>query len=418
MWASVMAGDRDHYAGGAVARYTLLSAAVILCAVGLLMIYSASSITAAVREGSSWHYLWRQALFIGGSGLGAWWLSRFDYRRLQRRSVALWGASLGLLVLTFVFGAVRGGARRWIPLGLFNLQPSELAKIACVLVVAAVAVEWMKERVPTKTLLVSTLLFTSLPAGLIIIQPDLGTTVTLVVAVILVLVLAGIPMRYIVMAGGLGAIAAGAMIKVEPFRVQRVLGFLDPWSDPTGRGYQIIQALLAFGTGGVDGVGLGLSRQKFFYLPEAHTDFILAIIGEEIGLVGTLFVLVLLAVFVWAGLRISAGAKDPFGRLVAGSLSGMLGVQALFNIAAVTGMLPVTGKPLPFVSYGGSSMLVTMICLGLLLSVSQYGALAPRAVRMNPRSEGANREGATERRRDRGPHPSGAVRRGQTSRRA
>jgi len=225
-------------------------------------------------------------------------------------------------------------------------------------------------------------------------------------------------MRWIAAAGGLGAAVAVLMIAIEPFRVRRVLGFLDPWSDPTGRGYQIIQALLAFGTGGVDGVGLGLSRQKFFYLPEAHTDFILAIIGEEVGLAGTLFVVVVMAVFVWAGLRISAGARDPFGRLVAGSLAGMLGVQAVLNIAAVTGLLPVTGKPLPFVSYGGSSMLVTMICLGLLLSVSQYGALAPRAVRSRPRGEGADGEGASERWRDRGPRPSGAVRRGSSSRRA
>ncbi len=413
-----MSARRDHYAGGAAFRYTLLGAAVILSAFGLMMIYSASSITAAVREGSSWYYLGRQALVIALTGIGAWRLSRFDYRRLQRSSVQLWAASLLLLVLTFVLGVVRKGARRWIPLGLFNLQPSELAKITCVLVISAVAVEWMRGRVTTRTLIVSTLTFTTLPAVLIILQPDLGTTVTLLAAVVIVLILAGIPLRFVWMIGGAGAVAAAAMVWVEPFRVHRVLGFLDPWADPTGRGYQIIQALLAFGTGGVDGVGLGLSRQKFFYLPEAHTDFILAIIGEEVGLFGTLSVVVVLGAFVWAGLRISAGARDPFGRLVAGALSGMLGVQALLNFAAVTGMMPVTGKPLPFVSYGGSSMLVTMICLGLLLSVSEYGALVPRAVRTRPRSEGVNREGAAERRRDRGPRLSGTVRRGSTSRRA
>ncbi|MDZ4169091.1 MAG: putative lipid II flippase FtsW [Coriobacteriia bacterium] len=408
----------DTYAGGAVARYTLLGSAFVLTAFGLLMIYSASSITAAVREGASWHYLARQAVFVTFSGGIAWWLSRVDYRRLQSRAFLLWAVSLGLLMATFLVGVVRGGARRWIDLGILNLQPSELAKIACVLLVSSVAIEWMRGRIETRTLISRTLVFTGLPTLFVILQPDLGTTITLVVAVVLVLILAGLPMRWIAAAAGLVVGLGALMIAIEPFRVTRVLSFLDPWKDPQGSGFQIIQALLAFGTGGVDGVGLGLSRQKFFYLPAAHTDFILAIIGEEVGLVGTLLVVVGIAVFVWAGMRISAGARDPFGRLVAGALTGMLGVQAVLNIAAVTGVLPITGKPLPFVSYGGSSMLVTMICLGLLLSVSQFGALAPRAVRTKSKSEVSNREGSPERWGDRGARASRPVRRGPSSRRA
>jgi cell division protein FtsW len=246
-----------------------------------------------------------------------------------------------------------------------------------------------------------------IPSLLIILQPDLGTTLTLVAAVAMVLILAGIDWRWAVGAfvGAVGLVAIA--IAVEPYRVKRVLAFLDPWADPQGKGYQTIQALLAFGTGGIDGVGLGLSRQKFFYLPEAHTDFILAIIGEEAGLIGALAVVAGIAVFVWAGFRIASGAKDPYGRLVAGGLTGMLAFQATLNMAAVTGLMPITGKPLPFVSYGGSSILVTMICVGLVLSVSQYGACAPRAVRSRKGNGEPRREIPDERRRDRRPHLSG-----------
>lgn len=403
---------RREYAGGAWARYLLLAAAVALTAGGLVMIYSASSITAAVRDGSSWHYLLRQGLFIVlGTALAAW-IARIDYRLLKDRAVGIWAGGVVLLVATLVIGAVRGGARRWIPLGLFNLQPSELAKIACVLAVAAMAVDWSRGRLDTATFGKRTAALTAIPALLIILQPDLGTTVTLIVAVALVLVLAGIKWRWVFSSGVLVVAVAAVAIAVEPYRVKRLEAFMDPFDDPLNKGYQTVQALYAFGTGGLDGVGLGLSRQKFFYLPEAHTDFILAIIGEEIGLVGTLGVLVCFGVLVWAGMRIAAGARDPYGRLVAGATTGMLGFQAFLNMAAVTGILPVTGKPLPFVSYGGSSMIVTMMSLGILLSVSEYGALRPRAVHPpRKRSEGARVEGAHERWRDRGSRSPGAERR-------
>jgi cell division protein FtsW len=333
-------------------------------------------------------------------------LSRFDYRLLQPRAMGLWVAGNALLVVTLALGVVRGGARRWIPLGLFNLQPSELAKIACVLLVSAMALEWMRGRTPTKRFLGGAAFVTGVPALLIIMQPDLGTTLTLVAAVAMVLILAGIDWRWVggALVGGIALVSLA--IAVEPYRVKRVLAFLDPWADPQGKGYQTVQAMLAFGTGGLDGVGLGLSRQKFFYLPEAHTDFILAIIGEETGLIGALSIVAGITLFVWAGFRIASGARDPYGRLVAGGLTGMLAFQSVLNMAAVTGLMPITGKPLPFVSYGGSSMLVTMICVGLVLSVSQYGACAPRAVKSRQRSEESRREVPDKRRRDRGPHLS------------
>jgi len=401
-----MSAPKQNYAGGPGARYTLLGAAFFLTTFGLLMIYSASSITAAVREGSSWYYLQRQLLFIGATSALAWYLSRYDYRKLKDRANLLWAIGIVLLIVTFAVGVVRGGARRWIPLGIFSLQPSELAKIACVLLVSALAVDWMRGKTRTSTFMGRVGFAVGVPALLVLIQPDLGTTLTLVAAVAMVLILAGIEWKWVAAAvGGLAVLVAVAIL-AEPYRVKRVLAFLDPWADAQGKGYQTVQALLAFGTGGIDGVGLGLSRQKFFYLPEAHNDFILAIIGEEMGLIGALAVVVGIALFVWAGYKIAIGAKDPFGRLVAGGLTGMLAFQATLNMAAVTGLMPVTGKPLPFVSYGGSSMLVTMICLGLILSVSEYGALAPRAVKQRKRSEEPRSESPHERRGDRRPHLS------------
>lgn len=414
-----MTGRRHEYAGGPGARYALLGSSLFLTVFGLVMIYSASSITAAVEEGSSYNYLIRQAVAIVISVLVAWLIARYDYRTLRgRKSLNVWGLTTALLVLPVLIGVARGGAKRWIDLGVMNLQPSELAKLACVLVVAGLAVDWSRRKLTEKQFLVWTAAAVAVPAVLIIVGRDLGTTITLAVGVAAVLFLAGIAWYYLAGVAGLGIGVFVIMILVEPYRMKRISGYLDPWSDPLGKGYHVIQSMLAFGTGGVDGVGLGLSRQKFFYLPEAHTDFILAIIGEEAGLIGTLAVLIAFAVLVWAGLRISLGSRDHYGRLVAGSVTVMLGFQAFLNMGAVTGLLPVTGKPLPFVSYGGSSILATMVAVGLLLSVSQFGALAPRALSNRKRNEGSTRESTHERGRDGRSRPSGAERRRPARRRA
>jgi len=395
---------RREYAGGSVARYLLLGATVFLTVFGLVMIYSASSISAFVKEGSASHFFVRQLIFVGIGTALAMVISRFDYRRLQGAlGYQAWWASVGLVLVTYLYGAMRNGARRWIPLGFTQLQPSEFTKIACVLVAAALAVEWQRGRLDTDTYLKRLGFYVGVPAVLIVFQPDLGTAVLMAVGVGIVLFLGGIELRWVGLAGA-AIVAFGVFaVVIAPYRIERVVTALNPWLDAQGKGYQAVQALLAFGTGGIEGVGLGLSRQKFFYLPEAHTDFIFAIIGEEAGLIGTLAVVAAFAVLLYAGIRIATRARDPFGRLVAGSVAGMLAFQATLNMAAVTGVFPVTGKPLPFISYGGSSMLVTLMCIGLILSVSQYGALAPRVVREKPRSEERVRANPDERRRNRGP---------------
>jgi len=400
-------GRRPQLAGGPAPRYLLLGATVFLVLAGLVMIFSAAYASDLVRYGTKTHHFVRQLMNVAGGLLVLVVASRFDYRLLGKYWKAVWVGSVALLVTVLVLGVVRGGARRWIPLGIMNLQPSELAKVACVIVAAYLVVEWRRGHLDEKAFLIRVAAATAIPVALIIVQPDLGTTLALAIGVGIVLFLGGIRTSWIaaILASGVGMGILGIII--EPYRIKRVVAFLDPWADPQGKGYQTVQALLAFGTGGVDGLGLGMSRQKFFYLPEAHTDFIFAIIGEEIGLIGTLAIIVGFAVFAYAGMRIALGSRDLFGRMLAGGLTGTIVVQAVMNMAAVTSLMPVTGKPMPFVSFGGSSMLVTMLCVGLIMSVSRYGACAPRAVR-RPHNQGTEsvRANRDERRGDRGPHLS------------
>ena len=393
--------SRKEFAGGPVPRYLLLGATVFLTAFGLTMVYSASSVSALVKEGSSVHFFVRQLAFVGLGAILAFVAARFDYRRFQSSlGMKAWWVSIGLLLVTYVLGIASHGARRWIPLGFVNLQPSEFAKIACVLVAAALAIDWQRGKLETSTYLGRIGLYVGIPAVLIVFQPDLGTAVLLAIGVAIVLFLGGIEMRWVAISAALLTAFGVFAIWIESYRLARVMTALNPWLDPSGKGYQTIQALLAFGTGGLKGVGLGLSRQKFFYLPEAHTDFIFAIIGEEVGLIGTLAVVAAFVIVLYAGIRIAMGSRDQYGRLVAGALTGMLAFQAVLNMAAVTGVFPVTGKPLPFMSYGGSSMFVTMISVGLILSVSTYGARAPRALRTRPKNEEQSRANVDERRRD------------------
>lgn len=397
----------NSYAGGAGPRYLLLGSTLFLAIAGLVMIYSAAFVADYVLIGDSSHHLKRQLMWLGAGTIILLVAKRFDYHRIKNMSWAVYGVSLLGLVLVLVIGVGKWGAQRWIDLGFFTIQPSEYAKLGCVMVAAFLLTQLDAQVISPKEFWGRLGLSLGAVTALVMVQPDMGTTMSILIAVFMVLVLGGI--SWLVVGGltvvGLGAV--GAAILVAPYRAARLFAFLDPWSDPQGSGYQTIQALLAFGSGGLDGVGVGMSRQKFFYLPAAHTDFIFAIIGEELGLVGTLSIVLAFVLFAYAGIRIAMGAKDMYGRLLAGGLTAMIVTQALMNMAAVTNLMPVTGIPLPLVSFGGSSLTFTMLCIGIILSVSTYGTRGVRAVPSSKNKEQL-RARNDERRRDSRAHLSGA----------
>lgn len=377
------------------------------------MIYSASSVSAYVKEGSSYYYLYRQLRFVALGLVALALASRWDFKTkglLNARFAAwaLYGASLlGLALVPFI-GIEAGGAKRWLLIGSIPLQPSEYAKLGCLLVTAVLLAQYKRRDIDGKRFLFTLVGMLAPVVLLVMLQPDMGTTMSIVIAVFLLLWLGGIDWKVLLGTGVAGSSVAFLMILVEGYRMDRLTGFLDPWNDPLGKGYQIIQAKYAFGSGGITGVGLGLSRQKFAYLPAAHTDFIFAIIGEEAGLLGTIGVVLAFAAFTYAGIRIALDCRDPFGRLMAGGLTGMIAVQAVMNMAAVTGLMPVTGIPLPLVSYGGSSLTFTMGCIGLVLAVARPARTARSAEVRGPlKSKGSVREDPYERRGNRRPHLSG-----------
>jgi cell division protein FtsW len=358
---------------------TLSISVAILTMAGLVMVLSASSVSAFAEYGSSFLFFKRQLLYavIGGAALlGA---ARLPYRLWHRAWVPLCGVTflLLLLVLHPSVGTTVGGAARWIQVGPVSLQPSELAKFAVVAACASIMARNLRslESDPVRWIVPLTLIVGGVSL-LILLQPDLGTMMVIALASFVLLFVAGVRLRLLVttavLSGGVGL----ALIMGEGYRRARFLSFLHPWSDPRNAGYQIVQSLIALGSGHVVGVGLGASRQKWRYVPNAHTDFIFSILGEELGLIGELLVLALFAALVYAGIRIALKAPDAFGRLLAGGITAWLGLQALVNLGAVTGLLPITGVPLPFVSFGGSSLIVSLGAVGVLLSIGRAALAA------------------------------------------
>jgi cell division protein FtsW len=288
-----------------------------------------------------------------------------------------------------VMGTAVNGARRWLSRGIIDFQPSELAKLAVVLWLAAL----LSNRRAPESLgeLAKPIGLTVLGVcALVLAEPDLGTAIAIVLVVAAMLVVAGTPMRVLGSAAGIVVALALAAIWLEPYRRERLLSFLDPWSDSEGAGFQTVQALIALGSGGFFGVGLGESVQKINFLPESTTDMILAIVGEELGLVGVTAVVVAFAVFAYAGLTVAARTKDPFGKLVAAGLTTLVAGQAVVNLAAVLGLAPLTGIPLPFVSYGGSSLMVGLAAVGILLNIASNDGVAATD-RVPDRSRGNGR---------------------------
>jgi cell division protein FtsW len=357
---------------GVAERRTLTLVTFLLVVYGLIMAYSASAAQAYFQYGSSFYFFGRQVIWVG-IGVGAmWFLSRLDYAWFRKAAVPIAGFALAGLVLVLVpgIGTVINGARRWIYLGGQGVQPSEFAKLACIVLVATLIVRRPHEVLTLKGFLRLAVIGILPAAALIMLQPDLGTTLVLVTAVVAVLVAAGAPLRYLFGMAVVGVAAVLALIAVEPYRLERLVTFFDPWQDPQGSGFQATQSLISIASGRVFGVGLGNSVQKFGFLPEQTTDMITGIIGEELGLVGLLVLLALYAALAWACFRIALNCKDLFGKLLATGITAMIVGQACINVGAALGLLPLTGVPLPLVSLGGTSMLVVLAGLGILLNIA------------------------------------------------
>ncbi|HEY6568397.1 MAG TPA: putative lipid II flippase FtsW [Actinomycetota bacterium] len=367
----------------------LLIPAAVLTVVGLIMILSAGSISAVEGYGTSFWYFNRQLVYAvaGVVALVVAW--RMPHTAWQRLSGPLLVAILPLMILALhpSHGTAIYGASRWIDLGPITLQPAEFLKLALVAFAATVlANKWQKLDDP-KHLLLPLAPVMAVVSLLVILQRDLGTTIILCGSVGLLLFVAGVRMKYLAITGAVGLAGVAYLIFGEAYRLTRFVSFLDPWNDPRGDGFQLIQGMIALGSGGWTGVGLGASRQKWDYLPNAHSDFIFAIIGEELGLLGALFVLGMFVVMIFAGVRIAMRAPDTFGRLLAAGVTGWIGLQAIVNLGAVTGLLPITGVPLPLVSFGGTALVVTLAGVGVLASVARATpttAAASTTVRVRP----------------------------------
>ena len=358
----------------------LMGATAFLTAGGLIMVLSASSVSAYAQYGSSFLFFQRQAAYAVVGTVALLVTSRMRYDAWQRLAVPFLGLTVVLLALVLhpTAGIEAYGSSRWISLGPVTIQPSELAKLALVVFVATVlARKWNRMDEPTHSAL-PLLPVTVLVCGMVILQPDLGTAVILAGSVFLLVFAAGVRLRYLAAAGIVGGAIGFALIMGEGYRRARFLSFLHPWADAKNTGYQLIQSLIALGSGGWFGVGLGTSRQKWMYVPNAHTDFIFSILGEELGLVGEIVVLLAFGVLIYAGIRIAARAPDVFGRLLASGIVSWFGLQIVVNLGAVTGLLPITGVPLPMLSYGGSSLVVSLAAVGILVNIAKAGAPASR----------------------------------------
>jgi cell division protein FtsW len=356
-----------------------------------VMVYSATSAPAALARTDPMSYLKKQGVYalIGVALMMT--TARFDYRRLRALAPGLVLTSLFLCLAVLAIGSRVNGARRWIALGPATFQPSELAKVA----LAVWAAAYLCKRPAPQTLKqlwrpIGMLL--GLFCLLVLLEPDLGTVIVIVIVLGAILLISGTPVRTLGLAAGITVSLGLAAIWFEPYRRARIFSFLDPWKDPQGAGFQTVQALISMGSGGVFGAGLGQGVAKVNYLPEAHTDMILAVIGEELGLVGVTAVVAAFAAFAYAGLRVALTCKDPFGKRLAAGLVALVCGQAVINLAAVLGLAPLTGIPLPFISYGGSSLVVALASVGILLNIAGgHGAEARAAVPDRGRRDGRSR---------------------------
>jgi cell division protein FtsW len=345
-----------------------------LLAIGLIMVYSASAIWAEYKFHDSFFFAKRQLLFASAGVIAMFFIMNIDYWTWRDWSKVLIIVCFLLLVLVLIpgVGMVRNGSRSWIGVGAFSIQPSEFMKLAMIAFLAKYLSENQKNITSFKRGLLPALALVFFAFGMIMLQPDLGTGTVMVGTCIAMIFVAGARISHFIGLGILGLAGFAALVLSAPYRIKRITSFLNPWEDPLGSGFQIIQSLYAIGPGGLFGLGLGQSRQKFFYLPEPQTDFIFAILAEELGFIGGSLVLLLFSLLLWRGVRIALGAPDLYGSFLAIGIISMVAIQVMINIGVVTGLMPVTGITLPFLSYGGSSLTLMLMAIGVLLNISKH----------------------------------------------
>jgi len=354
--------------------YILFFAILTLLAIGITMVFSASMVRSLKFYGNPYYFLIMQIIWAGLGLLAMFFLMNFDCWRYRKMVPFIYAASLLLLVIVLIpgIGQVRNDARRWLGFGSLSFQPAEVAKVTTVLFLADSLAKRRDKLGSLITGLGPYLVLLGITFLLVLMEPDLGTAIAIAAAAAVVIFVGGAKILHLGFIGLLSVPVIYWAIMGEEYRRRRFLAFLNPWEDPSGSGWQIIQALYALGTGGPFGTGIGYSRQKWFYLPEPHTDFIFAVLGEEMGFFGTSLVLLLFFTIAWRGYRTAMAAPDRFSCLLAAGATTLITMQALVNIGVVTGSLPITGIPLPFISYGGSSLLTNLMAAGILLNISRY----------------------------------------------
>jgi cell division protein FtsW len=351
---------------------TLFTVTLLLVFVGLIMVFSASAVMAKERFGSPYSFVLRQFGWAVFGVLTMFGLMKVDYKHYRHPAVMFSLIGITTLLLISVFFLDRShNTHRWFRLGILSFQPSEVAKPVAILFLAYFLEARTKQMDDWKHTLLPAAAPSLVMAALIAMQPDLGTAISVLLITFSVLFVAGMEWKYYLYPLAAAPVVFYFLVWRVPWRHQRILAFLDPFSDPLGRGFHIIQSLIAVATGGITGVGLMEGKQKLFFLPEPHTDFIFAVIGEELGLLGTVFVVSLFAVFLYRGLRAAIVTRDTFGRYLATGIVAMICIQAFFNISVVLALLPTKGIPLPFISYGGSSLFVMLASVGVLLNITQ-----------------------------------------------
>ena len=353
-------------------KYLLINI-ICLMLFGLLMIYSSSYIWAEYKFNNGFHYLIYQSFFVIIGIILMIFLSKVDYTFYYKNATKLLIISIILLILVLIpgIGVIRNGSRSWFGIGGFGIQPSEFAKLSLIIFVSKYLSKSNKFLKDYKNGVIPILLVLALIFGLIMLEPDFGTGMIIVISIISLLFIAGVNMKFFFILGGIGIVGIIVLVMIAPYRMDRITSFLDPWSDPLGTGFQIIQSLYSIGPGGILGMGLFNSRQKHFYLPEPQTDFIFSIISEEFGVLGVVIVISLFAFMLYRSIKISLKCEDTFAKYLSFGLIFQMILQTILNLSVVIGLIPVTGVTLPFLSYGGSSLLISSISMGIILSISR-----------------------------------------------